>query len=240
MNAYTIRILDMLKRIVRFLLDHPITPAIPRATAAQAEVVTIITALEAAAQGQTTGSGESEGGVDIREITANDLRVYLKNVNRTGRSLESVHPGISPTFRLPKSGSYPALIAAAQAIIAKATELQADFVDSGLPATFVTELGALLTVFENATGLKHEGGITQVLNTAALNGKASLGVIAATKLDACVRNHYRNQPEMIAAWTHARHIERAPSGSDDDTTPPPDSGSGTGTGSGTSTTVTAG
>jgi len=220
MTADTNRKLDMLKRVDRFIVEHPITPAIPRLTAAHTEVTTIITALESAAQNQTAGSGESEGGVDIRVTTARDLREYLKNVNRTARVLEKDHPGISPTFRLPESGSYPALIARAQVIIAAATPLQAAFVDTGLPATFVTELQALLTAFQNATNQKQDGGITQVLGTAALKARANLGVQAATEVDACVRNHFRNNPEMLAAWAHARRIEKAPVRNSESTTPP--------------------
>jgi hypothetical protein len=220
MNANTNRKLDMMKRVKRFILENPITPAIPRLTAAANEVTNVITALETAAQNQVAGSGQSEGGVDVRAIKARELREYLKNVGRTARALEKDHPGISPTFRLPRSGSYPALIAQARAIIAAATPLEPDFVDAGLPATFLTELQALLTAFEDATSQKHEGGITQVLGTAGLKAKATLGVKAATRLDAYVRNHFRNNPEMLAAWGHARRIEKAPVRNNESTTPP--------------------
>jgi hypothetical protein len=226
MTAKTNRKLDMLKRVNRFILEHPITPAPPRLTAAHTEVTTIITALETAAQNQVTGSGESEGGVDLRAIKAFELREYLKNVGRTARSLEVDHPGISPTFRLPRSASYPALKAKTEAVIAAATPLQAEFVDAGLPATFLTDLQALLTAFENGTNLKHEGGITQVQGTAALKAKANLGVKAATRLDASVRNHFRGNPEILAAWKHARRIEKAPVRKSESTTPPATSPSG--------------
>ena len=82
-----------------------------------AKIGRFFAALEAAARDQTAGLGASEGGVDLRVTTAGELREYLKDVNRTARTLESDHPGISPTFRLPKSGSYPALIARGRAII---------------------------------------------------------------------------------------------------------------------------
>jgi hypothetical protein len=214
MTADTIRKLEMMKRVNRFILEHPITPAIPRLTAAHTEVVNTITALEAAAQNQAAGSGESEGGVDLRVTTARDLREYLKDVNRTARTLEAEHPGISATFRLPRTGSYPALLAQARAIVAAVTPIQASFVDAGLPTTFTGELQALLTAFENATGKKQDGDITQVLGTATLRAKADLGVVAATKIDACVRNHFRGNRQMIAVWAHARRIERAPRRSD--------------------------
>jgi hypothetical protein len=151
MNAYITRILDMLERIARFILDRPITPAIPRVTAAHAEVNTIITALQAAAQKQTTGKGDASGAVDVREETARELRKKLRNENRTGRVLDREHPGIAATFKLPKGGSYPVLLAAAEAIHLKATELEDDFVASGLPATFLTELTASITAFRAAT-----------------------------------------------------------------------------------------
>jgi hypothetical protein len=210
MTADTIRKLDMLKRVNRFITDQPLPPTMPLATAAHAEVVTIIDALETAAAGQATGSGGSEGGVELRARTARELRAYLKDVTRTGRSIAIDHPDVPAVFRLPRTVSYPALIAQARAIIAAATPIQQSFIDAGLPATFLSEVEALLTTFENATRLKQGGGITQVLNTAALKAKATLGVQAATKLDACVRNHCRNNPEMLAAWAHARRIERAP------------------------------
>jgi hypothetical protein len=210
MTADTTRKLDMLKRVNRFVIDQPVLSAMPRATAAHAEVATIINALEAAAEGQATGSGGSEGGVELRARTARELRAYLKNVTRTGRIIALDHPEVPAVFRLPRTVSYPALMAQARAITAAATPIQQSFIDAGLPATFLTELQVLLAAFENATGLKQGGGITQVLNTAALKARATLGVQAATKLDACVRNHYRNDPEMLAAWAHARRIERAP------------------------------
>jgi hypothetical protein len=221
MNANITRKQDMLKRVNRFIVENTITPAIPRLTAAATEVTNIITALETAAQNQVTGSGQSEGGVDLRVTTARDLRAYLKNIGRTARTLETDHPGISPTFRLPRSGSYPALIAGAQAIVAAATPLQASFVDAGLPTTFLTELGALITAFQNATNQKQDGGITRVTGTAALKAQADLGVKAARDCDACMRNHFRNSPEMLAAWSHARRIERAPVRDNSESTPTP-------------------
>jgi hypothetical protein len=239
MNAYTIRILDMLERIVRFILDRPITPAIPRVTAAQAVVNTIITALQAAAQKQTTGGSDASGAVDVRVETARELRKQLRNVNRTGRVLDREHPGIAATFKLPKGGSYPVLLAAAEAIHLKATELEAEFIECGLPATFLADLAAAITAFRAATGEKHTGNALRSGSTAELKAKAQLGVDAATELDAYVRNHFRDNPDALGAWEQARHIERGPVRSPEPTDPPSDPGSGSSSGSGTSTTVSA-
>lgn len=236
MTIYTIRVLDMLERIVRFFLDRTITPAIPRVTAAQAEVTTTITALRAAAQKQTTGASESSGGVDTRLSTLRALRKALRNVNRTGRVLDRVHPGIAATFKLPTTNGSARLLAAAEAIHAKATELETDFVASGLDATFLTELSDLIAAFRAATSKKQDGGALRSGSTADLKAKTKIGLDAAIELDAYVRNHFRNDPEALGAWEFSRHIERNSVPTSDPTDPPP-SGSG---GSGSGTTPTAG
>lgn len=210
MNARILNTGDMLKRVIRFILDNPIQPPIAVLTAAHTELTAASTALELAASTQVAGTDENAGGVDVRVTTARDLRDYLKYLSRTAPTLESTHPGITPTFRLPRTSSYPALIAKANSVIDAATPLEALFVAAGLPATFLTELQALLTAFENATGMKQSGGITRVTGTAGLAARARAGVGAAIKLDVYVRNHFRGNAEKLAAWTHARRIERAP------------------------------
>lgn len=240
MDTNTLFKLDMMKNSHGFILENPITPPVPRATAAQASLFASITALEAAAQKQTGGEVEAEGGVDLRALTARALRDYLKGINRTARAVEEDHPGIRPIFRLPRSGSYPALKATADNVVIKATELQTAFVEAGLPATFLTDLGALVTAFEEALETKQGGSRSRVEGTAALKIHARAGLKSATVLDACVRNHFRDQPALIAAWTHARHIERAPRRQSNTQSEPPPDGTGSGTGSTTpSGTLTA-
>src|SRR5688572_7701026 len=78
----------MLKGISRFILENAITPPIVRVTELKAEVDNTITALEAAAAAQFSGSGESAGGAGTRDEMRNDLRSYLKDVARVGRSLD--------------------------------------------------------------------------------------------------------------------------------------------------------
>ncbi len=221
MNAKIIRKLDMLERLHRFILEHPTLLAVPRASTAHAEVLATISALRLAARNQISGRNESAGGVLLRESTWRALRIVLREINRTARILEAEHPGIRPIFRLPRTRSYPALLASARAIIAAATPLETSFIECGFPPNFLAEVTGLLTDFENATAQKHDGSITQVASTADLKAQAARGLIAATRLDAYVRNHFRHSPETLAAWTHARHIQRAPSQTPPTSTPSP-------------------
>jgi hypothetical protein len=131
------------------------------------------------------------------------------------------------------------LLASAAAIELKATELEAEFIACGMPASFLTELADLIDAFRDATERKHAGTILRGGSTAELKAKASAGIAVARELDTCVRNHFRGNEEALGAWTIARHIEGT---SRRDATPPimtpPPSGETDGSGSG-STTSTA-
>ena len=225
----------MLERVQRYLVERAITPAIARITAAQALIVTILTALRSAAEKQTTGLGQFSGGVDTRASLRADLRGFLRNVNRTGRLLDEQHPGIAGIFRLPRGASAAQFLAAAEAIEAQATDLEPEFVACGLPASFLTELAGLIDAYRDATELKHDGRILQSGSTADLKAKAAAGIHAAKELDVCIRNHFRGDAEAIGAWAVARRIERGARKTE--TTPPstPPSGGGE-SGSGSSST----
>jgi hypothetical protein len=206
----TINELDMLKRVSRFILEHPITPPIPRVTTLSGEVNTSIAAIEAAAGDQTGGSGVASGGTASKREKALELRTFLKELGRTSRALDrETHPGVAEQFRLPDSESYAALAAAARAAIAAATPLESVFIEHAMPATFLADLAALLTQFESAASQKVDGLLTQIGGTSGLNVRSEQGVEAAQKLDAIIRNHFRNDPVTLDVWRHARHIERA-------------------------------
>jgi hypothetical protein len=239
MNIYITRVADMIERVNRYIVERAITPAIARITAAHTLLVTILTALRTAGQNQSSGLGQFTGAVDTRESLRADLREFLRDVNRTGRMLNKQHLGITGIFRLPQGASAAQLLAAAEAIEAKATELETEFVACGLPASFLTEMADLIDAFRDATELKHDGRILQGGSTADLKAKASAGIAAAKDLDTCVRNHFRGNAEALGAWAIARRIERTPRRTPETTpppaTPPPSGGGGSG-----STTVTAG
>lgn len=230
MNAKIKRKLNMFKGLKRFLTDNVFTPANARATAAEAQLDNSITALESAAEKQVGGFGQAGSGVAARRFQARELRNSLKQVNLTAREMEEDIPGISEKFQLPRTKAYVALKATAQSIITEATPLSADFVSYGLPATFLTDLTEMLTDFESATGEKIGGVNKRKMGTVSLEAKAALGMSAAKRLNACVRNHFRDQPEIIAAWAAARRIEAAPRRDSEEQTPPSgDPGSGSGT-----------
>lgn len=231
MERKTVNELNMFKAISRFILDNPITPPNALVTTLSADVAAGIAALEEAASAQVGGALGSSGGVGTRRELAKALRDYLKDIARIGRSLpRDTFPGVAEIFVLPESRGYDALLASKTAMLAKATELQTEFVARGLPATFPADVAALVAAFRAGTDVKIDGHQTQVEGTSALRHKASAAMDAAIQLDAIMRAHFRDDPVKLDGWASARHVarpERAPSD-----TPPPGSGSGSASGSG--------
>src|ERR1043165_6066842 len=81
-------IANMLKTVLRFVLEHPITPALAVVTQLIAVITATVAAFEAAAEDQTEGDGEATGGVRTKRMKQKQLRAYLKDVARVGRSLD--------------------------------------------------------------------------------------------------------------------------------------------------------
>ena len=227
MQQSTVCELNMLKGVSRFILENTITPPIALVTDLSAEIATGITALETAAAAQIGGALESSGGVGTRRDRGKELRDYLKDIARIGRSLpRGAFPGVAEIFVLPQSNGYNTLLASATAMLAKATELQTEFVARGLSATFPADVAALMTALRAGTDVKIDGHQTQVEATSALRHKAAAAIDAAIQLDAIMRAHFRNDPIKLDLWASARHVQRpkrvkdeeiAPSGPGGDT-----------------------
>lgn len=209
MNIKIRRKIDMLKRVARYCLKFPIPTGATRALAALATLLAAIQAIEKAASMQIGGRDRSAGNVQNREAIARELRNMLGGLNRIARALDADFPGMRIKFRLPRTRSYPALETYARVCIQIVEEMEAVFIDYGMPPTFVTELRAQVESFGEATALKWSGKLTQVEGTSAMATHAERGLDAARMLDACMQNWYRKDPAMLAAWRHARHIERS-------------------------------
>jgi hypothetical protein len=173
----------MLKRVIRFVSEHPITPANPRAVLIAAEVDSAIVQIEASAHTQMGGRGEAAGGLASKEEKARELRAFLKGLARTARVFDrESHPGLAEQFVLPTTRSYPKLLGAARAMIAAATRLEEVFIEHAMPVTFLADATAWVAEFEVAMAQTMDGRRAQVCGTAGLLVHAAKGVQAAKPL----------------------------------------------------------
>ncbi len=208
MNAKIRRKLEMFEQVRVCVLRYALGNAGPIAVVAMQQLDASIAKLRTAAAGQTASREKSAGGVSWRQDCWRELRRKLVDINRTGRVLGDI--SIRPKFCLPRTRSYPMLIASAKVIIEAARSMEDVFLGAGMRADFLAEIEQLLAAFEEATGQKISGKLGQVEATSALALHARLGLAAATTLDACARNYFRGNAEAMGAWIVARHIERSP------------------------------
>lgn len=157
---------------------------------------------------------QQSGGSGLHAGTSAKTEAYLAlwhdidDICRTARSIGDEVPGIEDKFHRPRSASDEAIKAVARTFLQDAPAFEAQFIEYELRADFLADLQADLTAFETAESVQDSNLDKQVEGTKGFNEALKQGLQAVRKLDGIIRNKYHNQPEIIAAWKSASHIER--------------------------------
>lgn len=97
----------------------------------------------------------------------------------------------------------------ARAFAVDAAPLKAEFLRHGMQESFIEDFKEDIADLERAVGQQNTGRGAHVSATASVEEASERGLNAVRKLDAIVRNKYRDDPATLAAWESARHLERA-------------------------------
>ena len=229
MNSLETRRLEMLTRVRDFGATHaaefPPTSFGGEQFAAVGQVVEELTRLATA---QSSGAGSARLGSANRAASREELRDDLQAIARTARAMSLDVPGLEDKFRLPRSGSDQALLTTARVFAADAAPLKAEFVRHELPADFLEDLNRDIEAFERAVNSQNTGKGAQVTATAAIDAAVERGMNAVQRLDAVVRNKFRDDPARLAAWESAKHTPRVQRNKTEkpvpDTAPQPEAG----------------
>jgi hypothetical protein len=173
-----------------------------------AELGVVVTQIESLASTQESRVSSSRQGTQSRFFAREELLEEMEAIAQTARGIALDSPGLEHKFRPSRSLSATDLLTLARAFHADATPLAAEFIRHGLAADFLDDLGEAITAFEQEVtdrDLKRE---SQVSTTAAIGPLIAEGMKLLKHLNVVVRNIYRNNPAMLAAWTSASHITR--------------------------------
>jgi hypothetical protein len=210
MNALEMRRMEMLTRVRDFGAAHA---ALFPETALGGQLFDVLSVavedLTREAVTQTSGVSSVQQATASRSGAREALRESLQAITRTARAMALDTPGLENKFRLPRSGSDQALLNTARAFAADAAQVKAQFIRHELPATFLEDLQTDIADLERAIGSQNTGRGAHVTATASIDAAIERGMNAVRKLDAVVRNKFRDDPATLAAWESARHIERA-------------------------------
>ncbi len=223
MNYRSISVLETMIRATGLAAEAGF-PSNARSAALVTQLNGVITAMQTHGTDQVSGQNTTESGVDLKKLTAANLRAKLREIAETAPGLDTTtYPATEAQFRMPRTRSYQVLLATARAVLEDVGPIKAGFVECGMPADFDEQLGEAIGAFATAV-TKRDGGLSeQIGGTAGLNAQAREGVRILNQLGAVMKNLLRTNPAQLAAWEAASHIKRAPerSSSDDPGGTPP-------------------
>jgi len=182
---------------------------------------TLATEINADAASEVSGHGDARQGTESRAQARAILRADLDAINGTARVLGQDVPGLEDKFRVPRNNNDKELLNAARAFKADAEPLKTQFIAHEMPADFLEELQADIDSLEAAISFQGSGVSGHVAAGAAIDDKMNRGLDKLRKLNVIVRNKYADNPAVLAEWTSASHIERAPRRSPTSVVPPP-------------------
>src|SRR6266404_8646617 len=154
---------------------------------------------------QTASAAHAEHLTELRGNARDALRADVEAIYRAARAM-----GVETNFPLPAPGNDNALLRSARAFAANAAPLSAQFIAHELPATFLADLTADADAFEAAMTAQGNAVADRVSAGAALSDAIDRSLEIVRKLKDLIRIKYANDPVVLAEWTTASHIERAP------------------------------
>jgi len=175
-----------------------------------AALLLIIEQIEQLAAEKLSVIGAVGQSIEIKGNAKDLLEVRLEDIADMALSMAFEFAGIEERFRLPGNRSVQNLIAAGRAFAADAVEYEAHFKRYGLDGNFIEKLTQATDALEAAYAETGEDTQQRVGTIAALVPLFSDGTIIVKRLDPIVKIKFRNDAATLAAWTFAKHVERAP------------------------------
>lgn len=214
---------EMFARVVEYgAAEGAAFPARTLGATLFADLSAIHVELNSHAARQSSATGSVRQGTATKSEARENLREDLEAIDRTTRAMAEVMTGLDDKFRFPRGKvNDQQLLAAAQAAAADAPAWQAAFIEYGMPADFLEDLNADIVAFQAATGAQSSSRRQRVAATAAIDDLIERGMKIVRRLDAIVRNTFRDDPAKLAAWESARHVERLPRRRKETTPQPP-------------------
>lgn len=211
MEDKNLRIYEMILRVADFGTEYAaFFPATSFGGQLFAKVRAAATELGNQLSKQVSGSTSAREGTSGKAAAREALLNALQRLRSTARAMSATIPGIESKFRIPRNATDQMLIATAEAFVADATPLKDDFIRFAMPANFLEDLTEHVAEFRNALTRQQTGKGKSVMANAAMDDIRAGALADIRQLDAIVPNTFHDDPARLAAWTTARHVERAP------------------------------
>jgi hypothetical protein len=210
MEDTELRTYEMVLRVRTFLTEEAARfPAGSLGAELSARVSNAATELGNNVAQQVSGTTSARQGTATKGVAREALQDSLERIRRTARAMARTMPGLDSKFRIPRNSTDQELIGTARAFVADALPLKADFIRFSMPATFIDDLNDHIEEFETALTLQQSARGTHVTAKAGINEALEDALDAIRQFDGIMPNIFHDDPARLAAWTSARHVERA-------------------------------
>jgi hypothetical protein len=136
------------------------------------------------------------------------LRDAMLNIVEMWRSMADEFGGSTNKFRMPYGGSDEILIATARSFLSEALPLREDFTKRGMRNDFLERLQNLTESFEQTANESEDAKRERIGTNAAFTEPAKICQKMLDKLNPIAKQIYRENPQKLAEWLVASHIQR--------------------------------
>ncbi|HKS28371.1 MAG TPA: hypothetical protein VJS44_11150, partial [Pyrinomonadaceae bacterium] len=203
---------ERFSRVRSFCESQPVLfPEDSRGALALAAIITAINKSEELDALQSTHRSHAKQGTSQRREGREELLSQAKAIIATSRIIGLEHEEIRGRFKL--SSSRPNdqnLLSDARSIHAEALPFKALFLEYNMPQDFLETFGATIVKFEQSFNRQSTGTGGRTQARAGIDQVQKQATIELQKLDTVMRNRFKDNEAMLAAWESASRLERAP------------------------------
>ena len=169
-------------------------------------------------------SGEQRSNVTRQQVSIKGDRLQqlielLQKMNRAAIAMADEIDGIENLFRMPRKRATEVWLATARTFHTDSAAYEDEFKDYDLPATFRSDIIDLIGDIQAAANKADTAGANRAGATGGLMDAFKTAGKLSNKLNAVVLNKYSSNPQKLAAWAVASHLESPPRAKEEPKTP---------------------
>lgn len=210
MNDRYRRIYEAAQRVLAFIAANlAIFSDVPIVAAMKTELSDTLDALENLGADKVTKTGASRDTSLHRGDARENLRDAMQHVADMWKRIAPKTGGDLNKFRMPRGGDTD-IISTAESFAEQLPAVAAEFTSRGFPADFVANLQTDIDAFAQSVGGAEQARIARVGTNAAFDQPVKTCKNLIEDLDPIVKMKFAANPQKLAEWLVASHVERAP------------------------------
>jgi len=201
---------EMFLRMKAFANNHTDIPATTVWPQLVTELDSVNNDLAEQVAAEESGHSVKRTGTASRDDAREDLKDLVEAIVRTARAIDETKPGFADGYRAPSQLSDRGLVDLAIGIARIAPPHKADYLSHGMTPDFLEDLDAAIAKLQQTMTDQSEGKAGVKSAGVEIDETMDQGMSVRRRMDAVVRNVYRDNAAVLAEWETASHIEQAP------------------------------